>query len=266
MKIPLKVESFWLEKLLYPTFLLLPQGTIKPYTQFTLAEMKYKQKAEILLSPDQLDKLLVNIQLILARHPEKPLYSRFDSFFFIMQILGIKVSTSLDDEWTDLWERFTNQNSAFNWEYIEDINNGELLVNLGFGIHPPEDSESAGFWDLNALGLGFSYRGYTSAVTHTINTVSAIGAIHAEMNSSQKKHSHITYQLTYNLHMKSLGAIGQEPKVNSSLCRLHMMSTSTTWRMSRKSLTHMTGTWTDPTESGMSTIAELRASIDCFCI
>jgi len=78
---------------------------IKPYTQFTLAEMKYKHKAEILLSPDQLDQLLVNIQLILAQHLEELLYSCFDSFFFIMQILGIKVSTSLDDKWTDLWER-----------------------------------------------------------------------------------------------------------------------------------------------------------------
>jgi len=81
---------------------------------------------------------------------------------------------------------------------MEDPKNGELLVDVGFGFHPPEDSALVGFWEIEAIHLGFQYGGYTSGVTHGVSTVSAIGGMHAEMAFLQRVRSHVSYRLAYN--------------------------------------------------------------------
>ena len=198
-KIPYEVEHFWLKKVVYPALRALEDNGIKPYTQFDLEDTKFKKKADIMVSPHHLDKLQENIQEIIKFKAGDPSFARFGSFFFVLHILGIKVSTSMDADWTGLWEKVTSQNPNFDWDYMEDPENGELLVDLGFGIHPPKDSELVGFWDVDALHLGFDYGGYTATVTHSVSTVSAIGAVHAEMPSTRRKRTHIAYRLTYNL-------------------------------------------------------------------
>jgi hypothetical protein len=203
-KIPFEVEEFWLEKLVYPGLQSLKDWGISEYTNCVLKDMEYKHKGSkeksILVAPEHLDKILLTIQKILDRHRDDESYSRFGSLFFVLQILGIKISTSVKEKnWLDLWSRLVSQNRDLDWEHMEDTENGELLLDIGFGFHPPEGSSLVGFWDTDALQQSFYYGGYKRGTPHTYNTASAIGGIHAEMTVVRRKRTQIAYRLAYNL-------------------------------------------------------------------
>jgi hypothetical protein len=205
-KIPNDVEAFWLEKVVYVAMKRLEQKGIVPYTNWVLEDTKFKHgdKLEhtLLISPPHLDRILETIRSILEENEEDESYSRFGSLFFVVQILGIKVSTSLDKDWHCLWEKLSTEQRNLDWDYMKDTENGELLVDVGFGIHPPKDAEVVGFWDVDALRQSYDYGGYSNGTTHGVHTIPAIGATHAEMTSRRKKRTHIAYRLTYNLHFE----------------------------------------------------------------
>jgi len=202
-KIPLEVETFWLQELVYPALNKLKAAGVKPYTNFDYEDILFKHRElkekSILVSPQQLQEILNYILERLRKMEERPNFSRFGSLFFVLQIVGIKVSTSLDKGWAGLWEKLAKQHSNLDWKHMENPANGELLVDLGVGIHPPEDRNVVGFWDIEALRMGFDYGGYSQGTTHKVNTMSAIGGIHSEMGSTRRKRTHIAYRLTYNL-------------------------------------------------------------------
>lgn len=201
-KIPIEVETFWLDKVVYPSLNKLGYG-VSPYTNWTVADITYKhggsREKGLPVSSDQLAKILEEMETILKENQEEESYTRFGSFFFVLQILGIKVSTSLDNNWEQLWKNLEKEYSYLDWPYMEDPDNGELLVDIGFGFHPPEGSQLVGFWDVDALRVGFDYGGYGAGTTHGVSTASAIGGIHSEMNTRRRKRTHIAYRLTYNL-------------------------------------------------------------------
>lgn len=217
-KVPYEVETFWLEKLVYPALRRLEEPGVKPYTNVDLGDILYKHRGSkektILLSPSQLETVQDGIHNILNEHKEDKLYTRFRSLFFVLQVLGIKVSTSTGDDWPKLWERLVAEHSQLDWKYMENTDNGELLVDIGFGIHPPEDSHLVGFWDTEAIRQGFDYGGYLSGVTHPVCTVPAIGGMHAEMSNNRRRRSHISYRLTYNLAYEVLR--GQRTRLKES--------------------------------------------------
>jgi len=202
-KLPYEVETFWLRHLVYPALNKLKAAGVKPYTNFVYEDILFKHKEakeqSIMVSPQHLEEILQNIHRTLEEKANWPNFSRFGSLFFVLQIVGIKVSTSLDEGWAELWEKLVRQHSNLDWKHMEDPNNGELLVDLGFGIHPPEDRKVVGFWDTDALRVGFDYGGYSQGTSHKVSTMPAIGGIHAEMGHSRRKLVHIAYRLTYNL-------------------------------------------------------------------
>jgi len=129
----------------------------------------------------QLDNILEGIRRKLEGKQDNELYARFKSFFFVLQVIGVKVSTSVEDDWCALWDKLVDQFQDFDWDYMENTENGELLVDIGFDFHPPEGSNLVGFWDMDAVHQGFQYGGYASPVSHSVSTASAIGGMHAEM-------------------------------------------------------------------------------------
>lgn len=202
-KLPYEVEAFWLEHLVYPALSNIESRGAKPYIDITPDDVLYRNRQtrdkSLLIASDHLDQLLVGIQKILDEKKEDEFYSRFRSFFFVLQAVGIKLSTSMDQDWADLWTKLAQQHPSLDWKHMEDPDNGELLVDVGIGIHPPENSQVVGFWDVEALRVGYDYGGYARGTTHGVSTVWAIGGIHAEMGGVRKKHTHIAYRLSYNL-------------------------------------------------------------------
>ena len=202
-KIPYEVETFWLQHLVYPALNRLKERGIRPYTDLSFEDVLYKYRGSkdktILVSPEHLDEIQDTIHQILKENEGKPYFDRFGSLFFVLQILGIKVSTSQDQNWTGLWDKVTRQLPTLDWKYMEDPEHGELLLDLGIGIHPRDRDAVVGFWDVDALRAGFDYGGYTKGTTHSVSTVPAIGGIHSEMGKTRRKRTHIAYRLTYNL-------------------------------------------------------------------
>ena len=202
-KLPHDVDIFWLRHVVYPAMQAVDRDIIHAYTDWDYEDYAYRHKGSrekgLSFGSDQLEVMLVAIQKILDDHKAEPLYARFGSFFFVVQILGIKVPTSLSADWHQLWDQVVVQFPELDWEHMEKTDNGELLVDVGFGIHPPAHSGLLGFWDIEAVELGYKYGGYCAGVTHGVSTVSAIGGIHAEMGTVRKKRTHIGHRLTYNL-------------------------------------------------------------------
>ena len=213
-KIPYEVETFWLGNLVYPALRKLGSRGVEPYTDWTLDDMQFKHRGQnqkgIQVSSEHLEQILETIKGVLEEKQDDELYSRFGSLFFVLQILGIKISTNKDSHWEDLWWKLVQEHQNLDWSYMEDPENGELLVDLGFGIHPPTDADVVGFWDVDATRVGYDYGGYGRGTTHSVNTVPAVGGIHAEMTTGRRKRTHIAYRLSYNLYYEVLR--GQKTK------------------------------------------------------
>ena len=207
-KIPHEVEVFWLENLVYPAIQTLGGTGVEEYVNWSLRDIEYRhagaQEKTFHIAPTQLDAVVKAIGEIINQNPQDKSFTRFGSFFFVMQILGIKLSTSVNSDWDKLWENMVGQMGDLDWEHMEDTKNGELLVDIGFSFHPPEETQLIGFWDVDALQLGFNFGGYARGVTHGVNTLSAIGGIYAEMTSVRRKRTHIAHRLTYNLSYEIL--------------------------------------------------------------
>ena len=139
-KMPYEVETFWLQHLVYPALRRLKERGIRPYTNWVFEDVLYKHRGSmdktILVSPEHLDDIQDTIHEILKENKGKPYFDRFRSLFFVLQILGIKVSTSQDQNWAGLWDKLVRQHPTLDWKYMEDPEHGELLLDLGVGIHP----------------------------------------------------------------------------------------------------------------------------------
>lgn len=202
-KVPYEVETFWLEKVVYRALKGLDTKGVKPYVDWNFQDMLYKNRGlkekSLYMSPEHLNEIVVMIRAIVKENESDESFSRFGSFFFVLQTVGIKISMSMDHSWEGLWEKLVTQQPGLDWEHMEDTENGELLVDLGIGIHPPAGEKVVGFWDVEALRQGFDYGGYKKGTTHGASTVSGIGGIHAEMSKARRKQTHVSYRLAYNL-------------------------------------------------------------------
>jgi hypothetical protein len=177
--------------------------------EFDYEETKWKHsgapETTYQLAADHLEELQDHIEDILDEKAGDPCYDCFRSHFFVLEMKGIKVSTSLDEVTsTDPWEMLMKNHPNYDWEYMENSNNGELLIDVGFGFHPSGDQPLVGFWKADALRLGFDFGGYTQGTNHSVCTVSAIGGINAEMGKARRLTVHVGYRQSYNLAYEAI--------------------------------------------------------------
>jgi len=207
-KIPYEVQEFWLRKVLYPALHQITTDGVGVYTQGELEDVQFKFKGSeektLQIRGPHLTDLVANIHQIL-RNKQGSDFDGYRSFFFVLDIRGIKASTSCDkNSSTDPWTTLLAQHPSLDWEYMESGENGELLIDIGVGFHPPAGSELVGFWSMDALQVGFEYGGYGTGTRHSVSTVSAIGGIHANMPKDRRLRTHILYRLAYNLSYEVL--------------------------------------------------------------
>lgn len=203
-KLPQEVELLWLCDVVYEALHRLGEKGIEPYVGVSYEDTKWKhagaQETTQILAPEHMESLQREMDAILLDHGGDPNYDCFRSYFFVLEIRGIKVPTSSDDvEAKDPWESLVRNYPAFDWEYMEDTENGELLIDIGIGFHPSEETDVVGFWDMDVLRLGFDYGGYNQGTSHSVSTVTCIGGIQAEMSRPRRLRTHIAYRQAYNL-------------------------------------------------------------------
>ena len=217
-KLPEEVELLWLRNVVYMALRRLEDRGIKPYVEFDYEDTKWKhagaQETTLILEANHLQGLQDHMEKILQENEGDPYYDCFQSYFFVLEMKGIKTSTSSDDAaWKDPWELLVENHPSFDWEYMENTENGELLIDVGFGFHPSGDVPVVGLWKTDALRLGFDYGGYAQGTRHTVCTIPAVGGIGAEMAKARRLRMHISYRQSYNLAYEAIrGRLTRERK------------------------------------------------------
>ena len=217
-KFPQEVELLWLRDVVYVALHRLEDNGIKPYMESTYEDTKWKhvgtQETTLVLAPEHLDQLLVHIDAILDEKVGHANYDCFRSYFFVLEMRGVKVPTSSQDiGQKNPWDALVGNYPGFDWPYMENTDNGELLVDIGVGFHPSEEEAVVGFWHIDLLRLAFDYGGYNQGTTHSVSTVTCIGGIQAEMSKARRLKTHIAYRQAYNLSYEAIrGKLTRERK------------------------------------------------------
>ena len=118
------------------------------------------------------------------------------------------------------WDKLIRQQPNLDWDYMEDMENGKLLLDLGISIHPLDNEGVVGFWDIDALWVGFDYGGYNKGTTHGVSIVPTIRGIHTEMGVTCRMWTHIAYWLTYNLVYEVLR--GKQTRLRDGFFPVHL--------------------------------------------
>jgi len=118
------------------------------------------------------------------------------------------------------WDKLIRQQPNLDWDYMEDMENGKLLLDLGISIHPLDNEGVVGFWDIDVLWVGFDYGGYNKGTTHGVSIVPTIRGIHTEMGVTCRMWTHITYWLTYNLVYEVLR--GKQTRLRDGFFPVHL--------------------------------------------
>lgn len=203
-KLPYEVELGWLTNVVYEAMGRVKGEGTKPYRDYTYEDAKWKhagvQEVTQAMSAKELDELQDHMHAILEEHEGDESYDCFRSFFFVLEMRGVKTVTSSDNFWVDdPWKLLTTGYPGLDWDYMEDSKNGELLIDVGFGFHAKGDVPLVGFWKTDALQLSFDYGGYAHGVSHSTCTIPSIGGMTAEMAKARRLRVHVAYRQSYNL-------------------------------------------------------------------
>ena len=203
-KLPQEVELLWLCGVVYEALHRLGDKGIEPYVGIDYEDTKWKhagaQETTQVLATEHMEQLQLEMDTILREHKGDPNYDCFCSYFFVLEIRGIKVVTSSSDtDARDPWQLLVENYPVFDWAYMEDNEHGDLLIDIGFGFHPSGDTSMVGFWNMDVLRLAFDYGGYNQGTEHSVSTVTCIRGIQAEMSRARRLRIHIAYRQAYNL-------------------------------------------------------------------
>ncbi|KAN0101312.1 hypothetical protein V8E55_001296 [Tylopilus felleus] len=208
-RIPKEVLDFFWEHLLLPAIRQHADVGSAPYVCLTLNEVKFKARKgnskkagrprAVPFTMELLKKIQSTMEDIIQQDPSR--YANYGSFFFVLDCKGIKLwaKTSLFQEDTSLIKVLSSGIPALDWSYMVDRNNGELLVDLGIGIHPTCDQKLVGLWRLDALEASFGAGGFLRGNIHHTCTLGRYGGIQAEMSQERARQTHVAFRSAYNL-------------------------------------------------------------------
>lgn len=217
--VPREIQSYWLTQVVYPAILQNSNPSIMPYVNFTLNEWIWKtgstkQYIETKTTPvdsSWLASMQNSMQQIIKNRSDD--LSMFGSFFFVMDVRGIKRSTNvLAGDNKCPYEALCKNFPSLDWKYMMDPRNGQLLMDLGMGFHPnPKDGEARiGLWQLDKLRASYFAAGMNVGRIHPFNTFSNYGGLQAEMPIARATAVHLGYRSSYNLNFEIIRCPGSE--------------------------------------------------------
>ena len=136
--------------------------------------------------------------------------SHYGSFFFVVQVKGSKrlahsQGASLKENTKEALEKFRRTFTGFDWEYMTNRKEGELICDVGVTVQPSDDEEPlVGLWRLDSLEASYGAGGYLSGNLHTINTLSMYGGLQAESPASRRRRTHVSFRSSYNLAYEAI--------------------------------------------------------------
>jgi hypothetical protein len=231
VQIPKLVQCWWLRHVVYPALKIVMRGrnSIAPYVNFTLDEMLTKSGARpgkvLPLNHADLSHLQKEMHRIVNGPDVTGNFAQFGSYFFLLDIKGIKLLTTTDD--LDAYDPFQNLKAEFpalDWTYMINRTNGELMLDVGVSFHPPfdpcelTDGQQAtdpeaqgpwepggpwgtltGIWRREKLEMSYDTAGFNKGKSHSTCTFSDYGGVQAEMPRARAEQVHINFRQSYNL-------------------------------------------------------------------
>ncbi len=138
---------------------------------------------------------------------------QFGSFFFVLEVKGIKALTkemisnhggSTSATLKYVLDNLRKELNSLDWNYMADRSRGELFVDLGITYHPKGGEPLVGLWRLDHLEASYGAGGYNLGNMHHHNTLSHYGGLQAEMSVAQSDQSHIIFRSSYNLAYEAI--------------------------------------------------------------
>lgn len=141
---------------------------------------------------------------------------RFGSMFFVLEAKGIKLLTKVLLETDGFqgpspWDWMVQELPHLDFEYMLNRNNGELVADIGYSIHPLASEPMVGMWRLDALESSFGKGGYLAGKLHNANTLWRYGGLQAEMPEERANRTQVLFRSSYNLHYESTRAMNNKP-------------------------------------------------------
>jgi hypothetical protein len=138
--------------------------------------------------------------------------AHFGSFFFVVQVKGSKrlahsQGPSLRRSTAEALELFKRTFTGFDWQYMTNRKEGELICDVGITVQPSEHEDSeplVGLWRLDCLEASYGAGGYLKGNIHTINTLSMYGGLQAESPVARRRRSHVSFRSSYNLAYEAI--------------------------------------------------------------
>ncbi|KAI5997367.1 hypothetical protein EDD15DRAFT_2162774 [Pisolithus albus] len=208
-RIPKEVLDFFWEHVLLPAISEHADVGSAPYVSLTLGEVRFKARKGTKKRPGRpkavpfsmgvLNKINHTMKEIIQGDPLR--YANYGSFFFVVDCKGIKLwaKALLFQEGSSPIDALLDGIPALDWPYMVNRNNGELLVDLGIGIHPKWDENLVGLWRLDCLEASFGAGGYLRGNIHHTCTLGRYGAMQAEMSQERARQTHVAFRSAYSL-------------------------------------------------------------------
>ncbi|KAL4064649.1 hypothetical protein J3A83DRAFT_4376894 [Scleroderma citrinum] len=208
-QIPKEVLDFFWEHILLPAIREHADVGSAPYVSLTLDEVRFKARKGCRKKPGHpkavpfsmrvLQQVQSTMEKIIQKDPSR--LANYGSFFFVLECKGIKLwtKTFLFQEEKSPIHALLDAIPSLDWSYMVDRNNGELLVDLGIGIHPTCDEKMVGLWRLDALEASFGAGGFLQGNIHHTCTLGRYGGIQAEMSQERGRQVHVAFRSAYNL-------------------------------------------------------------------
>jgi hypothetical protein len=122
----------------------------------------------------------------------------------VVQIKGSKgisqaEGTNAESSLRKSFNRFQETFGGLDFPYMEDRNNGELIIDIGVTIQPENTRPLVGLWRLDCLEASFGAAGFLTGNIHTLNTFSLYGGLQAESPDWRYKRTQVGFRNTYTL-------------------------------------------------------------------
>jgi hypothetical protein len=214
--IPPEVQTHFLEKVLFKALCFCSPIGSREYQWSTVKDYKRKGGDKTYsLGRGMLGPLIARMREIISKgcHTPSKLLSRYGSFFFVLDVRGIKTATMEDPERKTerfgqmhrvktAWENLVEQYSMLDWNVMLDRTRGELYVDVGVSYHAEAQRPMVGLWRLPHLTESYLYGGMSipdSCRGLKLNLLDNYGSVQAEMPGKRKDTTHIVFRSSYQL-------------------------------------------------------------------
>ncbi|KAL0572918.1 hypothetical protein V5O48_009051 [Marasmius crinis-equi] len=192
------------------------QYTVKSQEGWKHYQAGNRKPPTIVLQPDEMSKLIVeiknkarfflpNVQIEDPKNREQ--FSRFGSFFFVLEIKGTKHLTHVTvTEDVPLYsaislarKMLTDVMDYWDFEHPDRAKGAETFIDFAVTATPPSKDRLVGLLHIDYLKNCFSAAGFRSQDAHRLVNMDRFGGLQAETLAEHGRHSHVVFSNGYNL-------------------------------------------------------------------